>query len=91
MAWAASEPLKVEEVEVAPPQKGEVRVKVIANALVGVMNEKKYTLFLSLVRFSWRPTYIKRCHLVVPLPFRTGTTVHALFCLLSSIEGLFLL
>ena len=45
MAWAASEPLKVEEVEVAPPQKGEVRVKVIANALVGVMNEKKYTLF----------------------------------------------
>lgn len=34
MAWAANEPLKVEEIEVAPPQKGEVRVKVIANALV---------------------------------------------------------
>ncbi|CAN0222712.1 unnamed protein product, partial [Laminaria digitata] len=33
VAWAANEPLKVEEVEVAPPQKGEVRVKVIANAL----------------------------------------------------------
>lgn len=34
VAWAANEPLKVEEIEVAPPQKGEVRVKVIANALV---------------------------------------------------------
>ncbi|CAB1115909.1 unnamed protein product [Ectocarpus sp. CCAP 1310/34] len=33
VAWAANEPLKVEEIEVAPPQKGEVRVKVIANAL----------------------------------------------------------
>lgn len=36
MAWAANEPLKVEEIEVAPPQKGEVRVKVIANALVRI-------------------------------------------------------
>lgn len=34
VAWAANEPLKVEEIEVAPPQKGEVRVKVVANALV---------------------------------------------------------
>ncbi|CAM9580549.1 unnamed protein product, partial [Sphacelaria rigidula] len=34
VAWAPNEPLKVEEIEVAPPQKGEVRVKVIANALV---------------------------------------------------------
>ncbi|CAN0328242.1 unnamed protein product, partial [Ectocarpus sp. 4 AP-2014] len=33
VAWAANEPLKVEEIEVAPPQEGEVRVKVIANAL----------------------------------------------------------
>lgn len=41
MAWAANEPLKVEEVEVAPPQKGEVRVKVIANALVGGGCKKK--------------------------------------------------
>lgn len=38
MAWAANEPLKVEEIEVAPPQKGEVRVKVIANALVSRMH-----------------------------------------------------
>lgn len=34
MAWAANEPLKTEQVEVAPPKKGEVRLKVIANALV---------------------------------------------------------
>ena len=40
VAWAANEPLKVEEVEVAPPQKGEVRVKVIANALVGEQKKK---------------------------------------------------
>lgn len=33
IAWAVNEPLKVQEVEVAPPEKGEVRVKVIANAL----------------------------------------------------------
>lgn len=42
MAWAANEPMKVEEIEVAPPQAGEVRVKVISNALVrkeeGVMS-----------------------------------------------------
>lgn len=36
VAWAPNEPLKVEEIEVAPPQKGEVRVKVIANALVRI-------------------------------------------------------
>ncbi|CAN0411619.1 unnamed protein product [Ascophyllum nodosum] len=33
VAWAANEPMKVEEVEVAPPKAGEVRVKVISNAL----------------------------------------------------------
>lgn len=34
VAWAANEPMKVEEIEVAPPKEGEVRVKVVSNALV---------------------------------------------------------
>ena len=33
VAFAAKEPLQIVEIEVAPPKKGEVRVKVIANAL----------------------------------------------------------
>uniref|UniRef100_A0A7S2BKS7 S-formylglutathione hydrolase n=1 Tax=Octactis speculum TaxID=3111310 RepID=A0A7S2BKS7_9STRA len=33
VAWAPNEPLKTETVEVAPPKAGEIRVKVIANAL----------------------------------------------------------
>lgn len=33
VAWAAKEPLSIEDIEVAPPKAGEVRVKVIANAL----------------------------------------------------------
>lgn len=34
VAWGPKEPMKTEIVEVAPPKKGEVRVKVVANALV---------------------------------------------------------
>jgi Zn-dependent alcohol dehydrogenase len=33
VAWEAKKPLEVVEVLVSPPKKGEVRVKVIANAL----------------------------------------------------------
>ena len=33
VAWAPNEPLKVELVTVAPPKAGEVRLKIIANAL----------------------------------------------------------
>lgn len=33
VAWAANEPLVTEKILVAPPQAGEVRLKVIANAL----------------------------------------------------------
>ena len=33
VAWAANEPLKVELITVAPPKAGEVRLKIIANAL----------------------------------------------------------
>lgn len=33
VAWEANKPMEVVEIEVAPPKKGEVRVKVISNAL----------------------------------------------------------
>jgi S-(hydroxymethyl)glutathione dehydrogenase/alcohol dehydrogenase len=33
VAWAPNQPLSIETIEVAPPKKGEVRIKVIANAL----------------------------------------------------------
>lgn len=33
VAWAANEPLKVEMVTVDPPKAGEVRLRIIANAL----------------------------------------------------------
>ena len=33
VAWAANQPLDITEIEVAPPKAGEIRVKVIANAL----------------------------------------------------------
>jgi len=29
IAWEANKPLSIEEIEVSPPQKGEVRIKVI--------------------------------------------------------------
>jgi len=41
VAWAAKEDLKMETVEVAPPQAGEVRIKVIAN---GLCHTDLYTL-----------------------------------------------
>lgn len=34
ICWNVGEELKIEEVEVAPPKKGEVRVKVIATGIV---------------------------------------------------------
>ena len=33
MAWEAKKPLDITDVQIAPPKAGEVRVKVIANAL----------------------------------------------------------
>ena len=33
VAWGPKQPLDVTEIEVAPPKAGEIRVKVIANAL----------------------------------------------------------
>lgn len=34
VAWAAKEPLSIEEIQVGPPQKGEVRVKISATGVV---------------------------------------------------------
>jgi S-(hydroxymethyl)glutathione dehydrogenase/alcohol dehydrogenase len=41
VAWAAKEPLTIETVEVAPPKKGEVRIKILAT---GVCHTDAYTL-----------------------------------------------
>lgn len=41
VAWAAGEPLKIEEVDLAPPQKGEVLVRVVAT---GVCHTDAFTL-----------------------------------------------
>lgn len=41
VAWAAKEPLKIETVEVDPPKKGEVRIKIVAT---GVCHTDAYTL-----------------------------------------------
>jgi S-(hydroxymethyl)glutathione dehydrogenase/alcohol dehydrogenase len=41
VAWAAGEPLKIEEVDLAPPQKGEVLVRIVAT---GVCHTDAYTL-----------------------------------------------
>ncbi|SHF14611.1 S-(hydroxymethyl)glutathione dehydrogenase / alcohol dehydrogenase [Microbulbifer donghaiensis] len=41
VAWKAGEPLSIEDVEVAPPQKGEVRIKLVAT---GVCHTDAFTL-----------------------------------------------
>lgn len=41
VAWEAGKPLSIETVEVAPPKKGEVRIKVLAT---GVCHTDDYTL-----------------------------------------------
>lgn len=41
VAWGANQPLKIEEVDLAPPQKGEVLVKILAS---GVCHTDAYTL-----------------------------------------------
>lgn len=38
VCWGVGEPLKIEEVQVAPPQKDEIRAKVVASGLVSVIN-----------------------------------------------------
>jgi hypothetical protein len=39
IAWEAKQPLSVEEVEVAPPQKGEVRIKITHSGVWSVAQE----------------------------------------------------
>ncbi|KNC97154.1 alcohol dehydrogenase class-3 [Spizellomyces punctatus DAOM BR117] len=41
VAWEAGKPLSIEEIEVAPPKKGEVRIKILAT---GVCHTDAYTL-----------------------------------------------
>ena len=41
VAWAAGEPLKIETVDVMPPQKGEVRIRIVAS---GVCHTDAFTL-----------------------------------------------
>ncbi|KAH9442740.1 hypothetical protein Pst134EA_031588 [Puccinia striiformis f. sp. tritici] len=41
IAWAAGEPLKIEEIEVEPPRKDEVRIKVL---YTGICHTDYYTL-----------------------------------------------
>lgn len=41
IAWAANEPLSIEEIDVMPPQKGEVRVRIVAS---GVCHTDAFTL-----------------------------------------------
>jgi S-(hydroxymethyl)glutathione dehydrogenase/alcohol dehydrogenase len=41
VAWAPNEPLKIEELDLMPPQKGEVLVRIVAT---GVCHTDAYTL-----------------------------------------------
>ena len=41
VAWSANQPLQIEQVEVMPPQAGEVRVRIVAT---GVCHTDAYTL-----------------------------------------------
>ncbi|KAJ1846103.1 hypothetical protein LPJ70_002199, partial [Coemansia sp. RSA 2708] len=41
VAWEAGKPLSIEEIEVAPPKAGEVRLKVVAT---GICHTDAYTL-----------------------------------------------
>lgn len=38
VSWGANEPLVIEDVEVAPPKAGEVRVKIMATGIVSLIH-----------------------------------------------------
>lgn len=40
VCWAAGEQLKIEEIQVAPPQKNEIRAKVVASGVVSETSMK---------------------------------------------------
>jgi len=42
VTWALGEPFKIEEIQVEPPKKGEIRVKITASGIVN-NKPKKYT------------------------------------------------
>ena len=45
VCWGVGEGLKVEEIEVAPPQKDEIRVKIVASGVVRKKNKLKKILY----------------------------------------------
>lgn len=38
VVWAAGEPFKIEEIQVEPPKKGEVRIKIVSTGVVSEIN-----------------------------------------------------
>ncbi len=49
VAWKAKSPLKIEEVEVSPPGKGEVRIKVSINYFIHSRNQFDFFLYLEFI------------------------------------------
>lgn len=45
VAWAAKEPLKIEDIQVAAPRKGEVRVKITATGVVSIFETGFFLFF----------------------------------------------
>lgn len=68
VAWAPKQPLSIEDIEVAPPQKGEVRIQVHS---CGVCHTDAYTLggFDSEVRFAVFLCYFSLQTEISPPPF----------------------
>ena len=61
MAWEAGKPLVIEEVEVAPPQKMEVRIKILVTSLCHTdvyFWEAKVNLLASFIVFIFDMNYI---------------------------------
>lgn len=46
VAWAAKEPLSIEDIQVGPPQKGEVRVKIVATGVVSFLHINFFAVHL---------------------------------------------
>lgn len=61
ISWGANEKLSLEDIEVAPPQRGEVRVKIEATGIVRIkMYLYKKELKTKLKIFSASLTYLRR-------------------------------
>jgi S-(hydroxymethyl)glutathione dehydrogenase / alcohol dehydrogenase len=40
VVWGAGEPFKIEEIQVDPPKKGEVRIRIVATGVVSKQKQK---------------------------------------------------